>query len=223
MRILTVIVLLVVSFALGRYSLRFIPTLTKRNESPIIPPVDFSSMYSGQYKIVLFGDSQVQRVAWNELLNRCDIAGRGLRKDNSKGYLARIENVLKCKPSIVLLEVGSNDIEQHVPYDEFISNVSKIVDALRSRGIRVILFDICFVGKAYRNYAGFNRKVTEFNKGIDSISVAIKEPVINLNDQLCPNGYLKPEFAQVDGCHHLPAAYLVWKSKIEAVLATIEK
>lgn len=223
MRILAVIALLVFGFVLGRYSITFISSVTKRNESPIIPPIDFSMVYSGHYKIVVFGDSHVQRVSWNELLNRCDIAGRGLRKDNSEGYLRRIETVLKCRPEIVFLEVGSNDVEQDVQYADFISNVTRIIDTIKKQGARVVLFDICYVGKSYTECEEYNSKATAFNKGIDSIAMAINEPKVDLNDKLCSGGYLKSEYAQNDGIHHTPEAYLIWKSEIETVLKSLEK
>lgn len=153
----------------------------------------------------MFGDSHMQRMNWNELLNRSDIANRGMNLDISDGLLHRVGTVIACNPKIVFIEAGGNDIMYKVPYSAFVSQMSKIVDSLSSKGITVIMNEVYYCKLGYPKSKERNKQVAIFNKGLDSIAKVKNLPIIRLG--------LKDD-CLFDDSHLNYKGYSIWKEEI---------
>lgn len=101
--------------------------------------------------IVAFGDSLVEGVgatAGNDfpsLLSKksgVPIINMGTPGDTSAEGLARVEEVNKQDPKIVLVLLGGNDFLRKIPREETFKNVDDIVVKLQSEGAVVILLGI---------------------------------------------------------------------------------
>lgn len=79
-------------------------------------------LYTRQKNIVMLGSSLTGNVNWDELLDRSDVANRGIDGDISEGILARMEYVLSVDPEICFIELGINDIAKKVT-DELIIKI----------------------------------------------------------------------------------------------------
>lgn len=102
--------------------------------------------------IVAFGDSLVQGVgASSEQTNLVSLLSKkigkpivnlGVSGDTTRDGLARLSQLDRYKPKIVILLLGGNDYLKKVPEDETFSNLEKIIENIQSRGSIVLLLGI---------------------------------------------------------------------------------
>ncbi|MBL7766930.1 MAG: hypothetical protein JNJ58_12590 [Chitinophagaceae bacterium] len=179
---------------------------------------DLYTSYTGSKNIVMFGNSICYRIQWNELLQRNDMANRGIGADITEGYLHRMESVLNLNPKICFVEGGINDIAIGIPKENTIRNLNAILDTLNAHGVKAILHTVFPVAKSYPDAALINEKVQAMNLDIQNLSNQKQVPLIDLYPLLSESGLLKDEYAQSDGIHLTAKAYLIWKKEIEKIL-----
>lgn len=235
--LLWIMFLLLTGFFAGRQSVKIFPGFSFRRPAakpmPVSPPkpapgysydgkyiaqTDYYKMYSGKYKAVMLGNSHIQRVHWNELLNRCDIANRGIGGDVMEGMYHRLETVIGCKPDVVFVEGGINDIELGVEYSKYMTQLTYLVDTLKLHNIKPVVFSVIYVADGYPGAMLMNDKVARFNRGIDSLANAKNVDVVNLNNHLSEHGFLMNKFVQGDKIHLNKEAYIIWADKLKRYL-----
>ena len=102
--------------------------------------------------IVAFGDSLTYGTGANEaesypavlaqLINR-KVIRAGVPGETTSGGLARLESVIQEHgPSLMIVSLGGNDMLRKMNDAEVKANLRKIVQAIRSRGISVVLFGV---------------------------------------------------------------------------------
>jgi len=102
--------------------------------------------------IVAFGDSLTYGTGANEnesypavlasLINR-KVVREGVPGETTSGGLARIEEVLEAhRPALVIMSLGGNDMLRRASDAEIKANLRKIIQAIRGRGISVVLFGV---------------------------------------------------------------------------------
>ncbi len=224
-------------FLAGRQSVKLFPGFSFRK--PVAKPVpvststpapgysynskymaqtDYYKMYRGKYKAVMLGNSHIQRVHWNELMNRCDIANRGIGGDVMEGMCHRLETVIGCQPDVVFVEGGINDIELGVEYDKYITQLTHLLDTLKSNSIKPVVFSVMYVAEGYPGAMLMNDKVARFNRGIDSLANNKHIDVVNLNNYFSEHGFLMKKFVQGDKIHLNKDAYKIWADKLKRYL-----
>lgn len=72
-------------------------------------------------------------------LTKWNVINAGVNGDTSADVLARIEDIVKQAPDLVLLGVGGNDVLQRIPPDTTRANINATVDVLKSANINVVL------------------------------------------------------------------------------------
>ena len=108
-------------------------------------------------RIVVFGASNTERhlpsVHWSDVLElglrarfgrKFQMINAGVSGNNTREALARMErDVLFYQPDLVIVTFGGNDCNivppKFVPEDEFIANLTTIVNTLRERGSQIIM------------------------------------------------------------------------------------
>lgn len=60
--------------------------------------------------IVLIGDSFFSRYQTNDYFTNDNIVNRGIAGDTAEKILKRLEQIIKIKPSIIIINAGSNDL-----------------------------------------------------------------------------------------------------------------
>lgn len=179
---------------------------------------DLFTAYSGQKNIVMFGNSLTNRVSWNELLNRNDIANRGIDSDITEGLINRIEFVLNVQPKICFIEGGINDLEKNIDEKIIINNLNTIVDIFYKNNIKPIITTVTLVAKNSNDACNFNTKIKKLNAQIIKLAQKKKIVVIDLNPKLTDGTFLKSEYAFADGVHFTSKAYKIWREEILYVL-----
>ncbi len=139
----------------------------------------------------------------------------GINANLAWNVLQRIDTVIACRPDIVTLLIGTNDVnatfdaeteqryrrEQHLPERPSLAwyrdNVAAILDSLqRETDARLIALDIPILGE---NPAGeMNRRVDEYNLALRAVCAERDVPCLPLHDDLVallPEDRTPPEYA----------------------------
>lgn len=72
-------------------------------------------------------------------LTKWTVINAGVNGDTSADVLARVEDIVKQTPDLVLLGVGGNDVLQRIPPDTTRANINATMDRLKSANIDVVL------------------------------------------------------------------------------------
>ncbi|MEO6489814.1 MAG: GDSL-type esterase/lipase family protein [Ferruginibacter sp.] len=219
-RVFVILAISGICFYLGRNSAVYKHTLLKteihnyKSNVRYQYAVTYYPLYNKQNNIVMLGNSLVDYVEWGELLDRCDVANRGIGGDVTEGYLNRIQTVINCKPKVCFIEGGINDLQFHVPISSTIKNLTQIIDTLIKNRIRPIMFSVLHTTKVFDIDGSLNKSVTMLNKQIKSICLLKGIEIIDMNPYLSENNFLLPQYAQEDGLHLSPETYKIWKKEV---------
>jgi lysophospholipase L1-like esterase len=72
-------------------------------------------------------------------LSKWRVINAGVNGDTSADVLARVDEITKQNPNLVLLGVGGNDVLQRIQSDTTRANITAIIDTLQAKNIDVIL------------------------------------------------------------------------------------
>jgi lysophospholipase L1-like esterase len=181
---------------------------------------DFNTLYHSQPQIVMFGNSMMKKMNWDELLGREDVINRGVNVDITDGMVARIDEVIALRPKIIFIEGGINDVDNGVSRDHILSNYRELVNRIKAAGIVPVINAVNQVCDFYPESKTVNASIRTLNTGLHALATETGVAIIDLNPQLAPQGELRPEFARGDGCHLTSKAYRIWKAAIELQLTT---
>ncbi|MCC7030472.1 MAG: hypothetical protein IT257_09210 [Chitinophagaceae bacterium] len=171
-----------------------------------------------QSDIVMLGSSFTQRVSWQELLQRNDVANRGVGSDVTEGYLHRLQTVLALQPEVCFVEAGANDIVKNRSVDTICRNMTLIVQNLQQKIPHVVLTKCFYVTEQFPGYEAFNRKADSLNQRLEQIP---RIRCIDLNPVIAKDKIRSRRYALADGIHLNAEAYLIWKAEVEKVLAQL--
>jgi lysophospholipase L1-like esterase len=174
--------------------------------------VDLYSIYHAQKDIVMLGNSLTEGVNWEELMDRHDIAGRGIGGDITEGFIHRLNYVFVLKPRICFIEGGINDLYQGIAEETIINNLTILVDTLQQRNIKPVLSTVTYLATYHKRAGTLNPRIKELNKKIYQLAKEKEIPITDLNWNISDEKMVK------DGVHFNSAAYLIWKEEVEKVL-----
>ncbi|KAF0151846.1 MAG: GDSL family lipase [Ignavibacteria bacterium] len=189
--------------------------------------IDLYKIYKPrQVDIVMFGNSLTQGASWSDLLGRNNVAGMGITSDILRGYLNRLNYVIRYKPKIVFVMGGINDIYNWTPVEEIFPIYIKIIEQLKANKIIPVIQSTTYAAKNYakdwggtpESNAGRNKETDKLNKMLSDYARKNKIDYIDVISQLSRNGYLRDEVTW-DGVHFNAEAYRVWAREVEKVLA----
>lgn len=98
--------------------------------------------------IVCFGDSLTYGYGaiegksypyFLQQLTNISVINKGINGNTSEDGLNRIDDILKIKNALVLVEFGANDFFQQIPLTVTKKNMEKIIDKLKTAGDTVVL------------------------------------------------------------------------------------
>ncbi len=179
---------------------------------------DFYSLYNCQKNIVMLGNSLTFRIHWSELLERQDVANRGIGSDITAGFLHRLQSIVAVNPKICFIEGGLNDVFHGIPVDSSLTNLSRLADSLQRYGIKVSISTVTYIAPFHKKARKYNPVIKKLNEGI---LVLVREKnlyLIDLNPSIAENDQLKSEYVLKDGVHLTSKAYRIWKLQVENIL-----
>lgn len=135
------------------------------------------------------------------------VVNAGVSGDTTAGVRARLEWVLKDRPALVFLCVGSNDGLRGLPVKEVEANLRAVLDRLRAAKVRVVLAGAMLP----ENYGPDYREA--FRAVYPRLARSYRLPLLPF---LLEGVAMRPELNQEDGIHPNPAgarrvAEGVWK------------
>lgn len=175
-------------------------------------------LYRQQKNIVLLGDSYISNMSWAELLERCDVASRGVNYDLTSGMVHRLNAVLALQPRLCFIAGGANDLGLGIPPKIIVRNLNRMADTLLAHQALPVLHTINRVAAFTPGADTLNESIRLTNLGITRLAQTKNLPLIDLDALLSENGFLSPAYAHSDGTHLNAQAYRIWKLKIEAIL-----
>ncbi len=111
--------------------------------------------------VVAFGDSLIEGVGSSdggfvtdleEILNY-DITNLGVSGNTTFQGLARINEVLRLEPKLVIISLGGNDFIQRVNREHAAHNLNKLISQLQNTGSMVVLLEVPGYRKLYKDIA----------------------------------------------------------------------
>lgn len=165
--------------------------------------------------IVWFGDSITEQGWWSLLSKEDKIVNRGIGGDNTRGMLARMDEVLAFAPKKIFFMGGVNDLSAGRPVEEIVENVRKILEMIRKEAPQCEIFLQSVIVPnndvlAYPYAKGKQEQTRELNRHYRALCdeglatwVDITALLHNEKDEL------REELTK-DGIHLHPEAYLIW-------------
>jgi hypothetical protein len=162
--------------------------------------------YDFPCSIALIGDSHIYKCHWSELLGAI-CCNRGIGSDIAEGVFKRVADIVRTRPRICFIAIGSNDIDTKVPEDVTVSFVKKTVDALKAAGIKVVIMEITPVSATYTNQ--------QFNVAAQKLNTRYRE--------ICETISITLEAGdrQEDGIHLTASGYEKWKIAISRLISSL--
>ncbi|MGN6494143.1 MAG: alpha/beta fold hydrolase [Agriterribacter sp.] len=175
--------------------------------------------------IVMLGNSLTEGGFWDTILQRNDVANRGIGSDITEGYINRINDIFDLKPAICFIEGGVNDLSRGISQEVVTSNLSKLIDTLRSENIIPVLHTVTYVADNYKWHdpKTFNSSIQKLNIAIRALAKKKKAILIDLNEKITDGRYLLKQYAISDGIHYTAATYSLWAKEILKILQQVQK
>lgn len=173
-----------------------------------------------QIDIVMLGNSITHGGNWNKLLKRNNIDEQGVESDSLKGFVNRVENVIRLKPKLCFIMGGINDIYKWEDTRDIFTTYKDLIKILVKEEIEPVIQSTLLAGKKYPHSENRNKEVVKLNNMLRKYALIRNIRFIDLNEYLSEDGFLK-ENVTWDGVHLTKLGYEIWSREIEKVL--IEK
>lgn len=171
------------------------------------------SVSAQQDRVVFVGDSITYGCNWAATLGNSNIVNQGISGNTTRDILARLDSVADPQARAYFIMAGINDLIRGIPSAAIVSNIRKIVLALKqaSPNADIILQSILPVNSRIRPFPFETSLVGNVNKELQLIADT-KARVVFLD--LYPSfqdehGWLKKELTY-DGLHLSAAGYDTW-------------
>ena len=169
--------------------------------------------------VVMFGDSHMFGINWNEALAREGVINRGIRGDVTEGFLQRLDEVFNLHPKVCFVMGGINDLYANIPVKTIVKNYFKMVEELQSKNITVVIQATLYVGTDRESYSQKNKEVTILNTELRNYALKENIRFIDINPMVCENTVLNSKFT-VDGLHLNAGGYALLIPEIEKALVS---
>jgi len=166
-------------------------------------------LYTGKKQIVFIGDSHIEQCEWQEVFPQFLIGNRGIGGETSDGLLSRLDQAVLPNTSIVVLQIGVNDILSGNKPDLLDKNYENILKILKNKGCRTLV-TLPFMT---RYYPEKNKEISNSLKSIMAICKRENILAIDLNPILAPKGELLDSYT-IDGVHLNSKGYKLWIDKL---------
>jgi lysophospholipase L1-like esterase len=233
-RVLLIFVLIVASYSYGVYShkaqtfpywpLKLILPFSQKQPAPVAPHEYrqhlFEEMSVTKRSVVMIGDSIIEAIDWNELLDRCDVLNRGIAGDTTSDVLLRLKTICRSKLDLAILLMGVNDFRRGTPVEKAFENYKEVIGELTRSGIRPVVLTTLHVNPGQRREPGIatvNGKVDELNRKLSAYCAEGNCTFIDVSRQLSSKGALR-EDVTYDGIHLNARGYMIMGAEIKRAL-----
>ena len=175
--------------------------------------------------IVFIGDSRVAGFDFQKEMPDCQILNRGIAGDSLNGLQYRMNEILRQKPSVILLECGVNDL-RNLDFDLYhqqhyvryiVHNFERLVDTIQSKSPTTKLYinSIIPTYNGVSNCYQCNAKIDTLNKYFEKICIQKHVNYLNLNTAFKKEKQLSLEYTY-DGLHLNQKGYKAWSEQLKS-------
>ena len=167
--------------------------------------------------VVFVGDSIFEMYNLNKHFRGKNYINRGISSNESIDVLNRLQtNVIDLAPKIIILHVGTNDIGHKVTSENYLLNMSKIIDKIKTELPDSYLFiDSIYPTRRLNNFNSMNLTKTRDNIAIKNMNTKLinlcdtkNVQFINTHKLLLENDKLNRSYT-IDGLHLSDFGYKV--------------
>ncbi|HEX8280537.1 MAG TPA: GDSL-type esterase/lipase family protein, partial [Chthoniobacterales bacterium] len=175
----------------------------------------FAELPASNKTIEFLGDSRIEDGNWSELLDSCHVSNRGIGGDTTSGIVERLASTGGAEGGWCVIQAGINDLSQGGTIETVADNYRRIIDHLvQSARMRVLVTSVILVGN---EHAALNAKIAACNRALAEVAAARGSVWLDVNQALCPRGFLSPEYSN-DGVHLNGKAYLQLRDLLAPIL-----
>ena len=124
---------------------------------------------------------------WESALPGTSVINRAIAGETVHGALGRVQSIIETGARTAVLMIGINDLNKREPVDQIFDDYKRLVEALRSAGMRVIVFP-CLTGSD--RVIGATRALNDKVRELCARSVCEYH---ELDELLGQDGLLRPE------------------------------
>jgi lysophospholipase L1-like esterase len=188
---------------------------------PAKPTDGRPALLDGVKKILFLGDSLTDGSSYPDMvintLNKAypdagfEIINSGMCGDTTSNLVVRLQaDVLDRDPDLVLLVIGTNDCMYDRPMADFRKNLAIVLDALKQRGIKVML-----ILPSHFTLSFFEDRFQRYLTAMKEIAAERNLPVADVHGAFLAAQQKGLKVVGPDGVHHGPDGF---KVKAQAVL-----
>lgn len=166
-------------------------------------------------KIVFLGNSITEGGKWKQLLKDSTVINRGIAGDNTFGLLARIDEIIKLKPSSLFVLIGTNDLSKKIPDEAVIENIFTAISKVKAGSPKTKIFiqSILPVNETVERFPQqFNNSmhINTINDQLARYAARMRYTYVDLYAKFIDSqGRLEARYT-FDGLHLNAAGYLRW-------------
>ncbi|MBX2915819.1 MAG: sialate O-acetylesterase [Cyclobacteriaceae bacterium] len=178
--------------------------LEKFKKEPVVPG-----------KIVFLGNSITEGGKWKQLLKDSTVINRGISGDNTFGVLARLNEIIKLKPSSLFVLIGTNDLSKKIPDEVILENMFTIISRIKSGSpkTKIYIQSILPVNETIERFPPqFNNSthINTINDQLARYAARLRYTYVDLYGKFIDNqGRLDAKYTY-DGLHLNAAGYQRW-------------
>jgi lysophospholipase L1-like esterase len=206
------------------------PATTQRltDTLPVLPDVYASRLAQFERepvvtgRVVLLGNSITQGGDWPRLLADSTVVNRGIGGDVTFGVRARLDDVIRRRPSKLFLLIGINDVSKDVPEPVIAANVRAIVEAVKAGSPETAVY-VQSVLPLNPTVPGFPQHydkgdhVVRLNRLLRGVAASAHARFVDLYPLfLDAHGRLDARFTR-DGLHLNEAGYARWVAHLKKI------
>ncbi|GAA2208483.1 hypothetical protein GCM10009850_039410 [Nonomuraea monospora] len=155
------------------------------------PPADACAAEGARPRVVAAGASMTQGslgADWVGSLRAAfpayEFVNAGSNGNTTADLLERVDSdIVACRPAAVTLLIGTNDVRNSVPLDDYRANLRAIVDRVKSgTGARVALMSLPPLGENLD--APINRTLTGYNAAVKDVAAQTGSDYLPLHERM---------------------------------------
>jgi lysophospholipase L1-like esterase len=172
-----------------------------------------------QADIVMLGTSHTFNASWSELLNRKNIANRGINSDVLPGFQQRLRYIYRLQPKICFIEGGVNEISVQYNAGIVFARYTQVIDSLRAHKIVPVIQSTLFLARTWPEAKEKNGEIKTLDSLLVDYAKSRSIEYLDVNTLVSADGYLRPELT-CDGIHLNADGYALWLPLVERVLVS---
>lgn len=173
--------------------------------------------------VVMIGDSITQGGMWEDMFPGIDVANRGIGSDRTDDVLRRMEPILGLHARKAFVMLGINDLNADRGVDAVFIDYSKILSALRARGVEVVVQSTleCNIEMRRRCSAQLPL-IRDLNSRLQALAGREGYSFVDLNAVLAASAEGLRTTYTLDGVHLNGTGYRRWSEVVRPLISNLE-